>query len=51
MEVFPLAFDILDARWSGKPEVENVAQVDLDRAAATGDIAAAINETLKDAGI
>lgn len=46
MEVFPLAFDILDARWNGKPE----AQDDLRQAAATGDMDAAINEALKDAG-
>lgn len=37
-ESFPLALDILDARWSGTP-------------AATGDVAAAINESLQEAGI
>lgn len=39
MEVLPLAFDILDARWNGTHEDTP--------AAATGDISAAINEALK----
>jgi len=47
MEVFPLAFDVLDARWNGKPE----PQVDLRQAAMTGDMSAAINESLKEAGL
>lgn len=47
MEVLPLAFDILDARWNGRAE----AQDDLRQAAATGDMSAAINEALKDAGL
>lgn len=56
-ETFPLALDILDARWNGKSEVEidraiwPNAQDDLRQAAATGDMSAAINEALKEAGL
>jgi hypothetical protein len=66
-ETFPLALDILDARWTGKPEVPAIPQDDLlaavtpivepwqadivdrlyGRAAATGDMSAAINDALQ----
>lgn len=46
MEVLPLAFDILDARWNGKPEVTAIALDEIGHAAASGDLSAAINETL-----
>ena len=47
-ETFPLALDILDARWSGKPEVaEDDSHEDLRQAAASGDMAAAINAALE----
>ncbi|RVG25037.1 gene transfer agent family protein [Sinorhizobium meliloti] len=60
-ETLPLALDILDARWNGKPEVlaistgleplqENIGSR-LHGAAATGDLSAAINETLKETGL
>lgn len=49
-ETFPLALDILDARWNGTPEpvapVERAVWIndrDLQQAAATGDLSAAIN--------
>ena len=48
-ETFPLALDILDARWSGKPQA--VALDGIGEAAATGDMSAAVNETLKEAGL
>ncbi|MDZ7874893.1 MAG: hypothetical protein U5N27_18315 [Rhizobium sp.] len=51
MEVFPLAFDILDARWNGTPEAPPATQDDLRHAAASGDMADTINETLNDAGL
>ncbi len=51
MEVLPLAFDILDARWSGKPEAPVIPQDDLRQAATTGDMTAAINESLKESGL
>ncbi|TCM57835.1 tail tube GTA-gp10-like protein [Rhizobium sp. PP-F2F-G48] len=59
-ETFPLALDILDVRWNGKPEVapEDVepaiwtnAQHDLRHAATTGDMSAAINESLQEIGL
>jgi len=50
-ETFPLALDILDARWSGKPEAPAIPQDDLRQAAAAGDMSAAINETLKETGL
>ena len=43
-ESFPLALDVLDARWSGTPATPVQA---LD----TGDMSAAINESLEEAGI
>ena len=52
-ETFPLALDILDARWNGTPEapVQPLDTVppsdpldDLRHAAATGDLAVALNE-------
>jgi hypothetical protein len=47
-ETYPLALDILDARWSGTPEPVEPAvwinQDDLHHAAATGDLAAALNQ-------
>jgi len=46
-----LSFYILDARWNGTPEAPAITQDDLRHAAATGDMTAAINETLKDAGL
>lgn len=39
MEVFPLAFDILDARWNGKAEAQG------------GDALAAVNESLAESGL
>lgn len=50
-ETFPLALDILDARWNGKLDdseraVWTNSQDDLRQAAATGDMSAAINESL-----
>jgi len=48
VEVFGLAFDILDARWSGKPASTEEAQDELNQAAATGDLAAAINAAYAD---
>lgn len=58
-ETFPLALDILDARWSGKPDaaqpvdddVFGFPQDDLRKAAGTGDLTAAINESLKESGL
>lgn len=50
-ETFPLALDILDARWSGKQEASAIPQDDLRQAAASGDMSAAINETLKETGL
>lgn len=58
-ETFPLALDILDARWNGKAEAVAPAdddafgfpQDDLRQAAATGDIGAAINESLRETGL
>lgn len=51
MEVFPLAFDILDARWNGTPDTPAISQDELRQAAATGDMSAAVNEALKDTGL
>ncbi len=47
-ETFPLALDILDARWNGKPEAPGqTPQDELRRAAMTGDMSAAINDALQ----
>ncbi|GGA78031.1 hypothetical protein GCM10011491_01520 [Brucella endophytica] len=43
MEIFPLAFDILDTRWNGKPDQDETGQ-----AAASGDLAAAIDAAYAD---
>lgn len=63
-ETFPLALDILDARWNGKPEAAEPATwsngepdddfpapLDVQQAAATGDMNDAINEALKEEGL
>ena len=58
-ETFPLALDILDARWNGKPELAAPAdddtfgfpQDEIQQAASTGDMTAAINESLKESGL
>lgn len=57
-ETFPLALDVLDARWSGTPDsaapVDRaifINEADLQHAARTGDMSAAIDETLAEAGI
>lgn len=58
-ETFPLALDILDARWNGKPEPVAPAdddnfgfpQDEMQQAASTGDMTAAINESLKESGL
>ena len=47
-ETFPLALDILDARWSGKPEAE-VEHANWTNG--TAEPAAVENETLKEAGL
>lgn len=47
VESYLLAFDILDARWNGKPD----AAADEPVAAATGDMSAAINETMEATGL
>ena len=49
-ESYLLAFDILDARWNGKPEAAPIAPAVL-AAAADGDMSAAINESLKESGL
>jgi len=41
-ETFPLALDILDVRWSGKPEPKTISQ---------GDIDPAISEALAESGL
>ncbi len=43
-ETFPLAFDIIDARWNGEPAIP---QDEIRQAAATGDMSAAINDALQ----
>jgi hypothetical protein len=51
-ETFPLALDILDARWSGKPDAPAKPLDELRQsAAATGDMSAAINEALAESGL
>lgn len=58
-ETFPLALDILDARWNGKPEpvapgdddAFGFPQDELRQAAATGDLSAAISESLAETGL
>jgi hypothetical protein len=46
-ETFPLALDILDARWTGAPEKRAAIDAELHHAAASGDLAAAINAGLE----
>jgi len=54
IEIYQLAADILEARWSGKVEIETVsdlapdAQGDLGQAATAGDLAAAIRAAYAD---
>jgi hypothetical protein len=50
-DLYHLAFDILDARYFGKPEAPAIPQDDLRQAAASGDMSAAVNDALKDTGL
>jgi len=50
-ETFPMALDILDARWTGTPAAPVAAQDEINQAAASGDMSAAISETMKEAGL
>lgn len=46
-ETLPLALDILDARWNGKPVTNAERAVWTNEAAASGDMSAAINAALE----